>query len=107
MNSVVSRSAAQRFALPAARLAIASLRAVHRSGRWAAFWQTHPDRYQPPAEDALVPPHRRPPCPPERPVSPPVPTPRPSRPVLDRRPLNVRFSCPAPPRELSCGAPNV
>jgi len=26
------------------RQAIASLRAVQRSGRWAAFWQTHPDR---------------------------------------------------------------
>jgi hypothetical protein len=24
--------------------AIASLRALHRSGRWAAFWQTHPER---------------------------------------------------------------
>jgi hypothetical protein len=24
--------------------AIAGLRAVHRSGRWAAFWQTHPAR---------------------------------------------------------------
>jgi len=35
--------------------AIASLRAVQRSGRWAAFWQTHPDRYRPPTEDAAPP----------------------------------------------------
>jgi hypothetical protein len=27
--------------------AVASLRAVHRSGRWAAFWQTHPQRRRP------------------------------------------------------------
>ncbi len=31
--------------------AIASLRALHRSGRWAAFWQTHPDQYQPPTKE--------------------------------------------------------
>ncbi len=31
---------------------MASLRAVQRSGRWVAFWQTHPDRYRPPTEDA-------------------------------------------------------
>jgi hypothetical protein len=28
--------------------AVASLRAVHRSGRWAAFWRTHPQRRRPP-----------------------------------------------------------
>ena len=28
--------------------AVASLRALHRSGRWAAFWQTHPQRRRPP-----------------------------------------------------------
>ncbi|MFN8632512.1 MAG: ISKra4 family transposase [Chloroflexota bacterium] len=27
---------------------VASLRAVHRSGRWDAFWQTHPQRRRPP-----------------------------------------------------------
>jgi hypothetical protein len=27
--------------------AVASLRAVHRSGRWQAFWQTHPGRRRP------------------------------------------------------------
>jgi hypothetical protein len=27
--------------------AVASLRAVHRSGRWEAFWQTHPQRRRP------------------------------------------------------------
>jgi len=35
--------------------AIASLRAVHRAGRWASFWQTHPDQYRPPTEDAAPP----------------------------------------------------
>ncbi len=28
--------------------AVASLRAVHRSGRWEAFWRTHPQRRRPP-----------------------------------------------------------
>jgi hypothetical protein len=28
--------------------AVASLRALHRSGHWAAFWQTHPQRRRPP-----------------------------------------------------------
>jgi hypothetical protein len=32
-----------RWSVPGSH-AIASLRALHRSGRWAAFWQTHPDR---------------------------------------------------------------
>jgi hypothetical protein len=36
--------------------AVASLRAVHRSGRWAAFWQTHPQRRRP----AVVPRRPRP-----------------------------------------------
>jgi len=35
--------------------AIASLRAVQRSGRGAAFWQTHPDQYRPPTEEAAPP----------------------------------------------------
>jgi hypothetical protein len=37
------KQAGMRWGLPGSQ-AIASLRAVHRSGRWAAFWQTHPDR---------------------------------------------------------------
>jgi hypothetical protein len=28
--------------------AVAALRALHRSGRWSAFWQTHPQRRRPP-----------------------------------------------------------
>jgi len=42
--------AGMRWGVPGSQ-AIASLRAVHRSGRWAAFWQTHPDQYRPPTED--------------------------------------------------------
>ena len=39
--------------------AIASLRALHRSGRWVAFWQTRPHR-QPPARQPHTRPSRRP-----------------------------------------------
>jgi len=46
--------AGMRWGVPGSQ-AIASLRALHRSGRWAAFWQTHPDRYQPPTADAAPP----------------------------------------------------
>ena len=45
------KQAGMRWGVPGSQ-AIASLRALQRSGRWAAFWQTHPDRQ--PAE----PPHR-------------------------------------------------
>jgi hypothetical protein len=37
------KQAGLRWGVPGSQ-AIASLRALHRSGRWAAFWQTHPDR---------------------------------------------------------------
>jgi hypothetical protein len=37
------KQAGMRWSVPGSQ-AIASLRALHRSGRWAAFWQTHPDR---------------------------------------------------------------
>ena len=37
------KQAGMRWGLPGSQ-AIASLRALHRSGRWAAFWQTHPYR---------------------------------------------------------------
>ncbi len=45
--------AGMRWGIPGSQ-AIARLRALHRSGRWAAFWQTHPDQYRPP-EDAASP----------------------------------------------------
>ena len=45
------KQAGMRWGVPGSQ-AIASLRAVQRSGRWAAFWQTHPDRYRLPTEDA-------------------------------------------------------
>jgi len=45
------KQAGMRWGVPGSQ-AIASLRAVQRSGRWAAFWQTHPDQYRPPTEDA-------------------------------------------------------
>ncbi len=44
------KQAGMRWGVPGSQ-AIASLRALHRSGRWAAFWQTHPDQYQPPTEE--------------------------------------------------------
>jgi len=47
------KQAGMRWGIPGSQ-AIASLRALHRSGRWAAFWQTHPDQYRPP-EDAAPP----------------------------------------------------
>ncbi len=52
--------------------AIASLRALHRSGRWAAFWQTHPDQYQP-TEDAPPPTARMPAASAPRPAVPATP----------------------------------
>jgi len=45
------KQAGMRWGVPGSQ-AIASLHAVQRSGRWAAFWQTHPDQYRPPTEDA-------------------------------------------------------
>jgi len=78
--------------------AIASLRAVQRSGRWAAFWQTHPERQPvatvpPPAPPAAAAPAKRPAAPaaPAVPVRPPrvaahPAAPRP-RPTPAQRPL--------------------
>ncbi|HEX2187130.1 MAG TPA: ISKra4 family transposase [Chloroflexota bacterium] len=40
------KGAGMRWSGPGAQ-AVASLRAVHRSGRWAAFWQTHPQCRRP------------------------------------------------------------
>jgi hypothetical protein len=37
------KQAGMRWSIPGSH-AIASLRALHRSGRWAAFWQTYPER---------------------------------------------------------------
>jgi len=48
------KQAGMRWGAPGSQ-AIASLRALHRSGRWAAFWQTHPDQYQPPMEETAPP----------------------------------------------------
>jgi hypothetical protein len=45
--------------------AVASLRALHRSGHWAAFWQTHPQRRRSPIS-------RRPPAPAPPPALAPV-----------------------------------
>jgi len=53
------KQAGMRGGVPGSQ-AIASLRALHRSGRWAAFWQTHPDQYQPPTEEAAPPTSRVP-----------------------------------------------
>ncbi len=89
--------------------AIASLRAVQRAGRWAAFWQTHPDRQPAATAPRPAPPAAAPAARPAAPVAPSVPA-RPPRPPPrrgpDRRPRNVRCSCPAPPRELFRGAPS-
>jgi hypothetical protein len=40
------KGAGMRWLKPAAQ-AVASLRALWRSGRWRAFWQTHPQRRRP------------------------------------------------------------
>jgi hypothetical protein len=57
---------------PAGLQAVASLRALHRSGGWAAFWQTHPQRRRP-----LVVPRPAEPAPvaPPTPAAPPAPLP--------------------------------
>jgi len=78
--------------------AIASLRAVQRSGRWAAFWQTHPERQPvatvpPPAPPAAAAPVKRPAAPaaPAVPVRPPRVAAHPAalrpRPTPAQRPL--------------------
>ena len=45
------KQAGMRWSLPGAQ-AMASLRALHRAGRWAAFWQTQPYRQRPAVEGA-------------------------------------------------------
>lgn len=45
------KQAGMRWGAPGSQ-AIASLRALHRSGRWAAFWHTHPERQPAPAGPA-------------------------------------------------------
>jgi hypothetical protein len=47
------KGAGMRWSRPGAQQ-VASLRAVHRSGRWEEFWRTHPQRHRP----ALCPRHR-------------------------------------------------
>ena len=61
------KQAGMRWGVPGSQ-AIASLRALQRSGRWAAFWQTHPDQYRPPTAEAA----------PLTPRLPPAATPRPA-----------------------------
>ena len=110
------KQAGMRWGVPGSQ-AIASLRAVQRSGRWAAFWQTHPDR-QPAAGVPRPAPPTATAAPAERPVAPvapsvasPAPVPRVAahaaaprpRPTPAQRPLIL--PCPAPLRELSCSAP--
>jgi hypothetical protein len=48
------KQAGLRWSVPGSQ-AIATLRALHRSGRWAAFWQTHPDRQPAPGAARPVP----------------------------------------------------
>jgi hypothetical protein len=93
------KQAGMRGGVPGSQ-AIASLRAVQRSGRWAAFWQTHPDRQPaatapPPPPSAAATSVTRPatPAAPAVPVRPPrvaahaaAPRPRP-RPTPAQRPL--------------------
>ena len=91
------KQAGMRWGVPGSQ-AIASLRAVQRSGRWTTFWQTHPER-QPtataprPAPQAAVAPAERPTAPvaPSVPARPPrmaatAAAPRP-RPTPAQRPL--------------------
>jgi hypothetical protein len=77
--------------------AVVSLRALQRSGRWASFWQTQPQRRHPHRRAHPRPPRRtacgRPaprPAPPlvavESPAAPPAPSPRP-RPLPHQRPF--------------------
>jgi len=66
------KQAGMRWGVPGSQ-AIASLRAVQRSGRWAAFWQTHPDR-QPAAGVPRPAPPTATAAPAERPVAPVAPS---------------------------------
>jgi len=65
------KQAGMRWGVPGSQ-AIASLRAVQRSGRWAAFWQTHPDRQPAATASHPVPPAAATPA--ERPAAPVAPS---------------------------------
>ncbi len=83
------KQAGMRGGVPGSQ-AIASLRALHRAGRWATFWQAHPDHYRPPTEDAA-------------PSTPPATAAAATRPaVITPPPLSATSSCvavqPAVPR---------
>jgi len=82
------KQAGMRWGVPGSQ-AIASLRAVHRSGRWAAFWRTHPDRYRPPTEGTP-----RPTPPPAAPAAPAACRPAGRRPT--RRSAPQTYAGPAP-----------
>ena len=64
------KQAGMRWGVPGSQ-AIASLRAVQRSGRWAAFWQTHPERQ--PAATAPLPAPQVAAAPVKRPAAPAAP----------------------------------
>ncbi len=86
------KQAGMRGGVPGSQ-AIASLRALHRSGRWAAFWQTHPDQYRPPTEDAAPP-------------TPRVPTASAPRPAVTAAPaLSTTAPCVAAPAATPRAAP--
>lgn len=85
------KGAGMRWTRPGAQ-AVASLRALHRSGDWAVFWQRHPLR-QPPAAQ----PRRRPVSAARPPVPAPLPPPPSCGPAV--RP-------PAPAAPLPCPPPH-
>jgi len=71
------KQAGMRWGVPGSQ-AIATLRAVQRSGRWAAFWQTHPERQPVAPASRPTPQAERPPAPAS--TAPPVPAAVPSPP---------------------------
>jgi hypothetical protein len=81
------KQAGMRWSAPGAQ-AVATLRALHRSGHWAAFWQTQPQRRRPP-----VCPHAR-----ARRAGPPPPvSAMPSAPPLRPAQRPARTAAPAAP----------
>ena len=85
---------------PAGLQAVLSLRTLHRSGEWTAFWQTHPQRRRPPVGAR-----------PAAPAAPATPPPRPAAaadPHLTRLPAGRHDAPPPtlpPPRPLPPPAP--